>query len=81
MFPSHPTVPRAAVAWAVDRLAKVDYTVANRVTEDVARAVHFSYDHRLPVCVVPLLVHALQTFDDIGSLLIAVVVWLSDHSA
>ena len=73
-------VPRPVVAWAVDPLAAVDYTVANRVTEDVARAVHAVYDHNLPSQLVPVLVHGLQFFDDLGSVLIAFVVWLTDHS-
>lgn len=81
MLPLHPHVPRAVVSWAVDRLATVDYTVANRVTEDVARAVHFVYDHNLPAQIVPLLLHSLRFFDDLGSILIVVVVWLSEHSS
>lgn len=76
-----PSVPPVAVSWAVDRLATVDYTVANRVTEDVAHAVHFVYEHHLPHALVPLLLQSLQTFDDIGSVLIAFVVWLSQHAS
>ena len=81
MLPLHPIrVPHSVVSWAVDRLATVDYTVANRVTEDVSQAVHFIYDHNLPPQIVPLLLHTLRTFDDIGSILIVIVVWLSEHS-
>lgn len=80
MFHTLPRVPPVVVSWAVDRLATVDYTVANRVTEDVSDAVHFVYDHNLPHALVPLLVQSLQMFDDIGSVLIAFVVWLSQHS-
>lgn len=75
-----PQVPPVLVSWAVDRLATVDYTVANRVTEGVSYAVHFVYDHNLPHELVPVLLRSLQTFDDIGSVLIAFVVWLSQHS-
>lgn len=80
MFLIPPCVPPTVVSWAVDRLATVDYTVANRVTEDVSYAVHFVYDNNLPHALVPLLLRSLQTFDDIGSVLIAFVVWLSQHS-
>lgn len=73
-------VPHRVVSFAVDRLAQVDYTVANRVTEDVARVVHFVYDHHLPDSIVPVVVHSLQFFDNFGSVLIALVVWLSEHS-
>ena len=80
MLLTFPRVPTVVVSWAVDRLATVDYTIANRVTEDVSRAVHFVYDHHLPHALVPLLLQSLQAFDDIGSVLIACVVWLSQHS-
>lgn len=75
-----PRVPPAVVSWAVGRLAAVDYTIANRVTEDVSHAVNFVYDHHLPRALVPLLIHTLQVFDDLGSVLIAIVVWMSEHS-
>ena len=75
------TVPPSVIAFAADRLAEVDYSVANRVTEGVAFAVHFVYDHHLPHLLVPLLLHTLQTFDDLGSLLIALVIWLGEHSS
>ena len=80
MFLTLPRVPPVVVSWAVDRLATVDYTVANRVTEDVSHAVHFVYDHNLPHALIPILLQSLQMFDDIGSVLIAFVVWLSQHS-
>ena len=80
MFLTLPRVPPVVVSWAVDRLATVDYTVANRVTEDVSDAVHFVYDHNLPHALGPLLLQSLRMFDDIGSVLIVFVVWLSQHS-
>jgi len=73
------SVPPRVVSFAVDRLAEVDYTVANRVTEDVARLVHVVYDNDLPRPLVPLLLHALEAFDQLGSVLIAIVVWMADH--
>ena len=73
-------IPPSVVSFAVDRLAEVDYSVANRVTEGVATAVHFVYDHHLPLTLVPPMLHLLQTFDDLGSWLIALVIWLGDHA-
>ena len=64
---------------AVARLAQVDYTVANRVSDDVAATVAWAYAHHQPwlACTA---VSALQTFDDLGSLLIGIVVWLVYHT-
>jgi len=64
---------------AVRGLATVDYTVANRVTHEVARIVECAYDHDWP-WLASAAVHALQAFDDAGSILIAVAVWLVAHT-
>ena len=80
MFLPTPTwAARAVSGFAMDRLAEVDYTVANKVSEDVARTVHWAYDHNAPVVAI-CAVRALQTFDDIGSMLISLVVWLIAHT-
>lgn len=76
----HLTVPRTVSAFAAHQLAAVDYTVANRVTEDVAAVVSWAYVHDLP-WVARQSLHLLQYFDDLGSLFIAVAVWLADHTA
>ena len=73
------TALRATSAYAVDRLADVDYNVANRVTEDVAKVVHFAYEHDMPK-VASTAVHLLQIFDNLGSLLISFVVWIVAHT-
>ena len=73
-------IPKTVVAFAVDKLATVDYTIANRVTHSASEFVHFVYDHELPTFLVPLTVQALQSFDDIGSLLISLVLWIAAHS-
>ena len=71
---------RPVVVTAVQQLSTVDYTVANKVTADVAVAVDWAYAHNLPR-LAGASVHLLQTFDDIGSVLIALVVWLVNHTA
>ena len=76
----HLLVPRPLVSFAVDQLAHVDYAVANRVTEAVAHGVRAAYDHDAPG-VAAVLVRVLERFDDFGSTLIAVVVWLASHAA
>ena len=69
------TVARSISGFAMDRLAEVDYTIANRVSEDVAHTVHWAYKNNLPAVAV-YAVRTLQAFDDVGSFLISLVVWL-----
>lgn len=73
------TVPRAVATFAAHQLATVDYTIANRVTDDVAHLVSWAYAHDLP-WVARDAVHLLQTFDLLGGALIALAVWLVDHT-
>ena len=70
---------RATALFAVQQLAKVDYNVANRVSDDVARVVQYSYAHDIP-WLAKSSITLLQTFDDFGSVLIALVVWLVNHT-
>lgn len=69
---------RPLVVHATQQLATVDYTVANRVTDDAARVVAWAYAHDAPQ-VAAACIHALQAFDGVGGVLIALVVWLVDH--
>jgi len=71
-------VPRAVAAAAVRQLATVDYTVANRVTDDVATIVQWAFAHDVP-WVANVAMHTLQRFDDVGSVLIAIVVYVVAH--
>lgn len=73
------TFSRPLAMMAVQQLATVDYTVANRVTEDVSQLVSWAYAHDLP-WIPPLAIDALQRFDDIGSTLIALVLWIVHHT-
>lgn len=71
--------PRGLAVSAVQLLSKVDYTVANRVTEDVAQTVSWAYEHDLPQ-LATVCIHSLKFWDDMGSLLIAMVVWIVSHT-
>ena len=75
----HLTAMRAAAIVGVQQLAHVDYAVANRVTDEVARVVVWSYAHDFP-WLARVSVHCLQTFDLLGGILISLVVWLVDHT-
>ena len=77
---AHPFLSRSVGKAAVHALAAVDYTVANRVTDDASTVVAWAYDHDVPF-LARLVVHALQSFDDVGSLLISIAVWMIDHVA
>ena len=79
MFVTSTPLLRAVSAFAVDRLADVDYTVANRVAEDVARVVHFAYAHDAPRLAMAS-VDLLRRFDEFGGVLIALVAWLVSHT-
>ena len=68
-------LPPALAVIAVKQLARADYTIANRVSEDVARVVEWSYAHS-QYWIPPLAMHTLQALDDFGSSLIALVVWI-----
>lgn len=75
-----PVFPRAVAIAATKALAQVDYAVANRVTDDIAGIVKWAYAHNQP-WMSQYALHALQSFDSIGSALIAIVVWIVSHTS
>ena len=60
------------------RLARVDY-LANRVSEDVARVVQWALHDQ--AWLARAMVHTLQSLDEMGGALIALVVWLVEHAS
>ena len=68
-------IPRDVTIMAIKNLANVDYTIATRVSDDVARTVDWSYQHDLGY-LANISVNILQYFDNLGSILIAIVVWM-----
>ena len=66
---------RTFTIFAMDQLAKVDYNVATRVSEDVAKTVKWAYLHNQPL-IADFAINILQRMDDFGSILIAFVVWI-----
>jgi len=75
----HLLIPQKICAFAVHQLATVDHSVANVVTRDVSRVVDWSFAHDVKWLAIAS-VDMLQTFDDLGSFLISMVVWLMHHS-
>jgi hypothetical protein len=68
-------VPRAIAVGAARWLADVDFTVANRVSDDVAGIVKWGFDHD-SAWVAHAAIGSLRFLDDLGSVLIAIVVWI-----
>ena len=75
-----PAAARPLGVAAANALSQVDYSVATRVTHDVAHVIGFAYDHNMP-WLARHSVALLQTFDDLGSMLIAFAVWIIYHIA
>lgn len=74
-----PHLPRAVTIFATEQLANVDYNIANRVTEDVSVIVQWAYAHDTP-WLATAAIETLCTFDNAGSMLIALVVWMAHHT-
>lgn len=79
MFLNNIHFPRSVAIYSVQKLALVDYTIANRVSDDVATIVTWAYNHDLPQ-VSNLAIKILQNFDNFGSILISLVVWIISNT-
>lgn len=72
-------IPRPITILAMNKLAEVDYNVATRVSEVVAETVKWGYVNEQPwIC--NYAVEGLQILDDLGSMLISIVVWIVMHT-
>ena len=72
-------VPKLLAVKATYALAQVDYSVANKVSEDVASIVQWSYNHD-QWWIARLSIQLLQNFDFIGAQLISLVTWIILHA-
>ena len=73
------SIPRPITIMAMNQLAQIDYDVATKVSHDVAAIVTWSYQHDYPA-IAKLAIEGLQFFDNFGSLLICLVVWIVNHT-
>ena len=71
--------PRSVAILAVQKLAEVDYSGANRVSDDVATIIKWSYNHDFP-WLAENAIKTLQNFDNFGSILISIVVWIINNT-
>lgn len=72
-------VPRPITIMAMNELAKVDYNVATKVSDIVAETVKWSYNHD-QVWLAQIAIETLQFFDNFGSILISIVVWIVNNT-
>lgn len=68
-------IPRPLAIYSVNKLAEVDYNVANRLSENVASIVTWSYNHD-NIWLANFAIDALQNLDNFGSMLISIVAWI-----
>jgi len=73
-------VPRPLTIFAMNKLAEVDYNVATRVSDIVAETVKWGYIHDQQ-WIAYYAIDGLQMLDNFGSMLIAIVVWIVQHTA
>ena len=79
MILPHISFPPMAAILATKLLAQADYTIANRVSDDVAFVVEWAYTHHAP-WLAQYAIHTLQSLDEAGSWLIACVAYIVTHS-
>lgn len=70
---------RPIAIFAVKNLALVDYDVATRVSDAVAEVSIWGYQHDLPI-IANYAIDGLQKLDEFGSLLIALVAYIINHT-
>ena len=72
-------VPIPLATYAVKRLAEADYTIATKISEDVAVFVPWALDHHM-YWVADQAMLILQFLDSVGSIWITIAVWCVLHS-
>ena len=72
-------IPIGVAKFAVQQLAHADYTIATKISDDVAQFVPWALDHNLNFAA-DLAMAALQKLDELGSLWIIIACWCVNHS-
>lgn len=72
-------IPLKVAKYAVEQLAKADYNIATKISEDVALFVPWALSHDLGVFA-DLAMTSLKTFDELGSIWILIACWLVNHA-
>ena len=74
-----PLFSRQIGVFAAQQLSNIDYSFATHVSEDVAKVIKWSYDNDM-WWISPIAVQVLQSFDNLGSFFISIVVWIITHT-
>ena len=72
-------IPFVVAKVAVRQLANADYTIATKISEDVALIVPWALDHDF-VQLADFAMLTLKTMDELGSLWILITCWLVYHT-
>jgi hypothetical protein len=72
-------VPHAVANFAVRQLAHADYSIATKISEDVAVFVPWALDHQL-YWASDAAITLLQELDKIGGIWISIACWLVLHT-
>lgn len=72
-------VPISIAKWTVRQLANADYTIATKISDDVALFVPWALDHDMNVAA-DLAMATLQKLDELGSLWIIIACWVVNHA-
>ena len=71
-------VPTTIAKFAVRQLANADYTIATKISDDVALFVPWALDHQMTFAA-DAAMSILQSLDELGSFWIFLAVWLVNH--
>ena len=74
-----PLLPKQVGVLAAQQLSNIDYSFATHVSEDVAKVIKWSYDNDM-WWISPIAIQVLESFDNLGSLFISIVVWIIHHT-
>ena len=72
-------VSKQIAVQAMETLANVDYSIATRVSENVAHIINFAYEYDQWWLSQPS-IEILRFLDNTGSILINIVVWIVMHA-
>ena len=70
---------RPFAIFAVQKLALIDYDIATKVSDAVAEVSIWGYNHDIPI-IAQYAIDGLQKLDEFGSILIALVAFIINHT-
>ena len=74
-----PSIPKQVGVFAAQQLSNIDYSFATHVSEDVAKVIKWSYENDM-WWISPIAIQVLESFDNLGSFFISIVVFIINHT-